>query len=146
MSSGTAWLLHGNLRVQLGFGSGEALLLTQLSSSSAVAMGCSCKLGNGGAHQSQKNWLTTPFPFALCLCTPPIRRSLQDIHKFAEVGRGVLWTYSPLPLLFCCATEVIGAQPCLELPTEHLCQFFFFFFFFKLCHNLAKHFIIHSSS
>ena len=73
LSSGAAWLLHGNLRVQLGFGSGEAILLTQLSSSSAVAMGCSCKLGNGGAHQSQKNWLTTPFPFALCLCTPPVK-------------------------------------------------------------------------
>ena len=61
-------------------------------------------------------------------------------------GRVVLWTCSSLPFLFCSATEVTGAQPCLDLPSEKLHQFFWVFLIFKLCHNLAKHFIIHSSS
>ena len=104
-SSGAAWLLQGNLRVQLGFGSGSAVLLTQHSSSSAVAMGCSCKLGNGGAHQSQKNWLTTQLYFDLCLCTGghdgPVR-SLQDIRTFAEWESGSLDMFiSPFPFLLC---------------------------------------------
>lgn len=108
LSSGAAWLLQGNLRVQLGFGSGEAVLLTQLSSSSAVAMGRSYMLGNGGTHQSQKNWLTTPFPFALCLCTGgrngPVRRSLLRHTQICQGWeRGSLDIFTSLfTFLLCC--------------------------------------------